>query len=684
MPLAANDPTGPSTALSVETLIPRAWYRSRFVDFEQGNALAQLGSLAAGGAGAGFATQFNEQIRAWEQELRVLTQAISFVRRELPAADEWTLFLEFQIPRRERRIDAVVLAGSVILTIEFKIGGLRFDRASTWQAEDYALDLRDFHSASRNHPVVPMLVATHVESAIETSAGTEVSVWRVGNSGLGGAIIDAVRTHTDALSPNIDPGLWENAGYRPAPTIVEATQRLFRGHSVSNLSHHYADNLHRTVDAIVAEVVAARTTGARTVCFVTGVPGAGKTLTGLEAVHRPEVSGGSAGLAAFLSGNGPLVGVLREALVRDAMSQGELRPSAVRRASSLIQIVHKFVEEYGIKHRDLEPHEHVVVYDEAQRGWDREKVGTWHMADYGSEAAIILDAMARKSDWAVVIALVGGGQEIHSGEAGLAEWGRALAESEVPWRVVASPEVLTGGTAVAGHRLFEGGKPIESRLMANDAMHLGVSVRSPRAAHIADWVNAVINIDANSARASLKQVRGFRMGLTRDLEAARTWLRDAARDERRAGLLASSGALRLRACGLEMDPAFQRQYPTPRWFLDPASDVRSSHRLEVALREFECQGLELDYVGLCWGDDLTMGASGQWDQREFRGSRWYNVKNAVRRRYALNKYRVLLTRAREGMVVWVPRGDPADPTRDPNRLDRTAEFLLEAGLPSID
>jgi len=180
-------------------------------------------------------------------------------------------------------------------------------------------------------------------------------------------------------------------------------------------------------------------------------------------------------------------------------------------------------------------------------------------------------------------------------------------------------------------------------------MHLSVSVRSPRAQHLAECVNAVLALDAATARESLRRVAGYRLGLTRDLAVARRWLRDAARGERRPGLLASSGSLRHRAYGLEMSPDFHRGYPIADWFLLPGSDVRSSHALEVAMTEFECQGLELDYVGLCWGDDLTIASEGTgWTMRAFKGTAWQDIRTPTKRQYLLNKYRVLLSRAREG------------------------------------
>jgi hypothetical protein len=293
--------------------------------------------------------------------------------------------------------------------------------------------------------------------------------------------------------------------------------------------------------------------------------------------------------------------------------------------------------------------------------------------------------MHRKAGWAAIIAIIGGGQETHEGEAGLEAWGEALGTSSSAWEVTVSPEALTGGTSVAGHHLFAGEVPANVRLRPEPAMHLSVSVRSPRAQYLAESINAVLALDPNAARIALQRVAGYRLGMTRDLAMARRWLWDAAREDRRPGLLASSGSLRHRVYGLEMSPDFHRAYPIADWFLRPRTDIRSSHSLEVAMTEFECQGLELDYVGLCWGDDLTIAAEGgRWAMREFKGANWRDIRSSVKQRYLLNKYRVLLSRAREGMIIWVPLGDPDDSTRDPARLDRTATFLESVGLELVN
>jgi hypothetical protein len=645
-----------------------------------------LGRLTNRSSGSGFASTSNLQISAWTDELAVLRREIDELVRLVPDSRDWTLLLEYEIPRRQKRIDAVLLTNSQVFSIELKLGSSRFERADRWQAEDYALDLRDFHLASRGHPVIPVLVATKAQTLAEPLPGADLPVHCVGADGLAERIAQLAERFTEPGELPLDPQAWDASAYSPTPSIIQATQQLFSTHTVANLSHTYADNLDATVAAIDEAVRIAQSRQQHTICFVTGVPGAGKTLAGLAAVHAGASTGSDEVRGAYLSGNGPLVRVLREAVALDAASRSGTKEEARRRTETLIQNVHEFLEEYGVKQPGLAPDENIVIFDEAQRAWNAKKLSARHASIEASEPALMLDIMSRKPSWAAVVALIGGGQEIHTGEAGLEEWGRALAGTTEPWRVVASPEVIVGGESVASHRLFEEAPPHHIELVEAASMHLSVSVRSPRARHLAEWVNAVLELRPDDARESLARVHGFRIGLTRSLDAARAWLRDAARGEFRAGLLASSGNLRLRTHGLEMSPDFLNKYPLEHWFLAPSDDFRSSHSLEVAMSEFKVQGLELDLVGLCWGDDLTVSETAGWEMRNLRGASWTQIRDSdsTNRGYLLNKYRVLLTRAREGMVIWVPRGSAADPTRDPARLDRTASHLLSAGVTLID
>ena len=475
------------------------------------------------------------------------------------------------------------------------------------------------------------------------------------------------------------------SAYRPTPTIIEAATLLYTGHSVRELSHRHAHNLDSTTEMLVREIEAARNYGHRVICFVTGVPGAGKTLTGLNVVHSPNFQQGNSLSGIFLSGNGPLVKIIREALVHSEVGKGIRKRDSEHNVTTFIQNVHDFLR-YHLEQTAQQPHEHLVVFDEAQRAWNQSQMLRKRGVE-ASEATLLLDVMERFNDWAAIVALVGGGQEIFLGEAGLEEWGRALENRSVPWRVVASPEVLIGGDSVAGHRLFNAVLPSNVLFEQNSLAHLDVVVRNHRAQRWAEWVNEVLSHDFEKAASLFPDSEEFPCFVTRDHENARAWLRMHYHldPEQRIGLVATSEDQRLRAYGLERSSSFRLNYPFEKWFLEPPTDVRSSFSLEIAASEFECQGLELDWVGVCWGGDLTPAEDHSgWDYRKFRGARWQYVRKDHEQAYACNRYRVLLTRARNGLVIWVPKGDSNDPTRDPERFDRVFAALRLAGVPLLE
>ena len=327
-----------------------------------------------------------------------------------------------------------------------------------------------------------------------------------------------------------------------------------------------------------------------------------------------------------------------------------------------------------------EPSNHAIIFDEAQRAWNRAQNKRKFNRDY-SEPEMLLGIMERHKDWAAVIALVGGGQEINDGEAGLEEWGRALSERSKNWAIFASPEVLTGGPSTAGHRLFDPSiAPLA--VQTNPALHLRTSNRSLRAENLATWVNHVIEGDAESAGA-LKIADRFPIFLSRDLAQTRTKLQQQGIGPVRYGLVGSSGAARLRAEGLEPNSTFHADYPWEHWYLAGESDLRASFRCEVFATEFEIQGLELDWIGLCWGGDFVWDGVRGWQLRKLLpgpNNRWVSIKNPDRRNYKRNAYRVLLTRARQGMIIFVPKGDELDSTSRPEEFDSIAEFLRECGV----
>jgi hypothetical protein len=654
-------------------------------------ARSVVGSLVSEKASAGFATQYAKQIEAWEEELRLLDLMTSSLVAQYPSCRNWSLLLEYEIPRRNKYPDAILLADDLVFVLEFKIGATTFDAAARWQVEDYALDLRDFHVQSQGRTIIPILVATGVSMTLPQvpvnvlpAAGYVWPVACLEPTALPTFLLAAYRAgHRPGIAA-IDPLAWDASPYRPSLSIIEAATTLFAGHSVREISHAYADNLSATTDQLIDAIHTAKQQGLRTLCFVTGVPGAGKTLTGLNAIHNVDQRSSEEWSGVFLSGNGPLVRIVRQAIVRDAVRlRGGSKKDATRKVSTFIQNVHDFMEAYRNGKSSEPPHENVVVFDEAQRAWSAEQVRKKRKVDR-SEPRMMLEIMERCPQWCVIVALVGGGQEIHLGEAGLEEWGRALSETARDWQILVSPEALVGGPSMVGHCVFDGAPPPNCRVTEKPGLHLNVTVRSPRAQVLTRWVNSVLEGDSETARRLITGTTEFPLVMTRDLDRARQWLRDRSRSEHRSGLLVSSGSLRHRAYGIEVSSGFRRGYPFDEWFLGSPGDVRTSYQLEVAATEFECQGLELDWAGVCWGDDLCIAPSGdRWTCRQFRGNRWQIIRKEQTRRYLLNKYRVLLTRAREGMLLWVPRGDPTDPTREPAPLNRTAAYLAAAGISSL-
>ena len=645
-----------------------------------------IGQLASGVFGTGINELSNAQERAWREEVRLLRDQLSAL-----VFQDWYIILEYEIPRRSRRPDVILLSATTIFVVEFKMGSSRWDSASRWQTESYARDLRDFHAESNGRKIIPILCVTGAEDDPsqneEKNEETSIVHELVKSNGSGlGPWLDRLNDESfDKLTPRINPQAWLNSSYRPTPTIIDAAVSLYQGNGVREISHHYAYNLDQTTDMVVEEISEAQRLGLRVAIFVTGVPGAGKTLTGLDVVHDPKLRHSDSLAGIFLSGNGPLVKIVREALVRSKSSDGLTRVERERQVSTFIQNVHNFTRHYRNNPLEL-PHENIVVFDEAQRAWNSEQMEKkWDIPT--SEPAMLLDIMERFSDWAVVIALVGGGQEIYLGEAGLEEWGRSLTDRQTKWKVVASREVLKGGDSVSGHKLFERGVPQNVSFHENPLAHLDLVVRSHRAQQWAGWVNHLLALNMDTARQYLPKVEEFPCYVTRELDTAKRWLRlhHNMDPEQRTGLIASSSDARFRAYGIEMSTGFHRSFPFERWFLDPDTDIRSSHLLEVAASEFECQGLELDWIGVCWGGDLvpTMDLS-SWEFKRFKGSKWQNVKQETEQAYTLNRYRVLLTRARNGMVIWVPPGDKNDPTRDPSRFDRIYRALRKAGVPTLE
>jgi len=649
----------------------------------------------------------NFLLRPDEEILGRLVQASPF-SVELPQRDAWLaqmailrtalagfggqgqVYFEFSVPRLGKRIDVVLVIRHVVFVIEFKVGETAFTSSATDQVWDYGLDLKNFHETSHEISVVPILVATQataVPYSFRESLQNDklLQPIHVTSNELRPAIQAALQVLSGSA---IDPTTWGQGGYLPTPTIIEAAMALYGGHAVEDISRRDASriNLSRTSDAISEVIRVSRDRSLKSICFVTGVPGAGKTLVGLN-IATKHIDDKSDLYSVFLSGNGPLVAVLREALARDKVRREKEAGRKAKKGRTLdevklfIQNIHHFRDECLI---DIEkvPAEHVAMFDEAQRAWNLEQTTRFMLRKKNtpgfskSEPEFLISCLDRHKDWAVVVCLVGGGQEINTGEAGISEWIEALRRSFPDWQIHISPNLHDSeyGAGEVLQKLSD-----DPNVTWNEDLHLSVSLRSFRAERVSSLVKSILDLEEEDATQVLKQVlRRYPIVLTRDLQRAKTWIRQHARGSERYGIVVSSEAQRLKPHAIDVrvntDPV--------HWFLDGKEDVRSSYYLEDVATEFQVQGLELDWACVVWDADFRFSGS-EWKHFSFVGDGWNRILKSERQAYLKNAYRVLLTRARQGMAVVVPNGDDSDPTRDKNFYDPTFHYLRRLGIPTL-
>ena len=614
---------------------------------------------------------------------------IDILQAELRGFDGF-IFLEFTIPRMGSRVDAVLVVGATIFVIEFKVGAPVVATADLHQVWDYALDLKNFHDASHALRIVPILVATEsdpLELAGPFFAEDLVAQPTAVNCANLRQFLDAIVDGQPGTSP-VDPIEWASSSYRPTPTIIEAARALYRHHAVEEIARHDAGatNLRVTSRRVEDLIEEASAKGKKIICLVTGVPGAGKTLVGLNVATRRDAPG-SPTHAVFLSGNAPLVAVLSEALTRDEVARQRSYGKKIRkgvvanRVKAFIQNIHHFRDEALID--STPPDDRVAIFDEAQRAWNAVQTSSFmrrkkNRPDFTqSEPEFLISYMDRHADWAAIICLVGGGQEINTGEAGIAGWLDALEVHFPKWEVHMSPHLSDSeygiGDVVVGFRERD-------RIHLDRNLHLGVSMRSYRAENASAFVKALLDCERREAEDHLRRLAArFPTAITRDIGRAKEWIRSHARGSERCGLVASSKAMRLKPHAIDVRVSINPVH----WFLGEQSDPRSSSFLEDAATEFQVQGLELDWVCLNWDADLRKASKG-WSYHDYRGARWQNIKKADNKNYLKNAYRVLLTRARQGMVIFVPPGDPGDATRLPEFYDGTYEYLRGLGITALD
>lgn len=652
----------------------RAYYDATISDFVRSDPDAIIGKLTQGSEFPVEPTQRD----AWFGQIEILKPILSKY--------EGAVYFEYSIPRMGERIDVVLLIGPAIFVLEFKVGEKEFTAYAVDQVCDYALDLKNFHETSHKRYIAPILIATKAK-AVD---------WVVGATPQNDKLLFPIRSTPDSLTSAIDAVLafadgerieakeWESGRYCPTPTIIEAAMALYRNHDIAEISRSDAGakNLHQTTDAISKIIWDAKERNRKSICFVTGVPGAGKTLIGLNIATKHLDADGDM-YSVFLSGNGPLVSILQEALSRDKIRRDK---SAKKRTSkkealsvvkAFIQNVHHYRDEYL---KDSKPPvDHVALFDEAQRAWDLEQTKNFMRRKKGlanfnqSEPEFLISCINRHTDWGVIVCLVGGGQEINTGEAGIGEWIEALNRSFPEWHIHISDR-LTDSEYGAG--TFLGKIKDRPNVSYSEDLHLAVSMRSFRAENVSLLVKQMLDLDIEAARQTFGQLsRNYPIVITRSLSAAKTWLKNNARGSERYGIVVSSSAERLRPHAIHVKAPIDPVH----WFLADKEDVRSSYYLEDVATEFSIQGLELDWACVTWDADFRY-VQNNWDHFSFCGAKWNRVRKDERKRYLKNAYRVLLTRARQGMVIVVPPGESEDPTRAPEFYNSTFEYLKSVGL----
>lgn len=684
-------------------MINRYFYKSSLSDFIQDSLDVIFGKISR----ADEMDTASTQKYAWEQEIQIMKQVLHpFVNEQAE------ILFEYTIPRLGKRIDVVVLLRERIFVIEFKAGENEFLHHDVDQVLDYALDLKNFHQGSVDRFIIPILVATesNMHSTLCQLSHYDDGIYEpllTNEEHLSDIFSMILKEPIPEVSHSVSISDWARSRYAPTPTIIEAARSLYLNHSVENITRHDSEGeqLKRTTQYVQKVIHETKEKKGKSICFVTGVPGAGKTLVGLNVAVQQETD---EDLAVYLSGNGPLVEVLTEALTRDKQAQEKAlgkkitKKEAEREVKRFIQIIHRYRDnmlgkihvvngelqidpdkELQDKKAGYGEVENIAIFDEAQRSWDNEHIASWlkrkkGFADFPmSEGEFLIWSLDQRKDWAVIVCLVGGGQEINTGEAGIGEWIRALNETFPHWQVYISNQLTA--------KEYAEGKVKEllnhnSYVTYSEDLHLAVSMRSFRAESLSNMVHYLLDGDVEKVRQTYAAISDrYPIVLTRDLDKAKAWLKQHARGNERYGMVVSSKAYRLKPLAIDV-----RCKPnTVHWFLDDINDVRSSLFLEDAASEFDIQGLELDWTCLIWDGDLRYNGK-SWDYFEFNGgNKWNRINKIERKTYQLNAYRVLLTRARQGMVICVPKGDAADNTRLPEFYDSTFYYLNSLGFEII-
>jgi DUF2075 family protein len=660
----------------------RAYYSNSISEFIGESNITVLGELSLNHSNR---TLEDLQKNAWVKQIEILkSQLVGLNGR---------IYFEFAIPRMGKRVDNVLIVNDVIFIIEFKVGDNNYDKYAIDQVIDYTIDLKNFHEGSHQAKLIPILVATNAKE-VDNSHPEVYSLCTAAKANACN-LNEILRKFINPKEKHIDYHLWESSIYKPTPTIIEAAQALYKGHNVKEItrSDSGAINLSKTAYCINEIVELSKEKNQKSICFVTGVPGAGKTLAGLN-IANERMNSDKDEHAVFLSGNGPLVDVLREALTRDEVSNARnsntsiTKKQAAIKANAFIQNIHHFRDDNLIS--DKSPVEKVVVFDEAQRAWTENQLNSFMKSKKGkenfnkSEPEFLIEVMNRHNDWCTVVCLIGGGQEINTGEAGLEEWLISIRKQFSNWNIYYSSQIVEDNNYVKSNELKTWLEKIGN---IRPDLHLAVSVRSFRSEKVSEFIHELLEVNKDNAKNLFNRIiKHYPLAITRDYNTAKEWLKTKAKGNERIGILVSSGARRLRPLGIDSENGIRSDSGKDKishWFLNNKDDIRSSSFLELPATQFAVQGLELDWVCLGWGGDLSFNGN-TWEYRNFAGNRWNKVNIIGNQEYLVNSYRVLLTRARQGMVIFIPHGSTLDKTRDPQYYDNTYKYLKDIGLVELD
>lgn len=645
-----------------------------------------LGILTKFGAKYGFDSSV-EQINAWENQILQLQEKL------YRSGCQGDIIFEYDIVRLGKRIDVILLIKHMVFSLEFKNGAKQYLARDAEQAEDYALDLKNFHKESENLFVCPILVATEAAekaNKIDAYEDGQIHLQYANNQNLMECIKNVYSKY--GSDEKIDAYKWYHSQYCPTPTIIEAAVTAYKDNTVAEIAHSEAGqaDIDKCENRILSIIDDAKKNKKKYICFVTGVPGAGKTLVGLDLAAK-NLNVADSTKAVYLSGNGPLVAVLRKALINNSVTRSiEKKKSRLSKderkeidvaISAFIQEAYNFRKE-SIRNNGVEPPENVIIFDEAQRCWNRNKLFDWTNKKMGialdmSEPEYFISVMDRRSDWAVIICLVGLGQDIYDGEVGINEWFRSCIEDFDKWELFYSSKLL--------EQLED--KNIDKGLLNNkrahiaDELHLSTSIRSFRSEKLSTFVDLLLNNNPDQAKSVYNEIiASYPLYLTRDFSRAKEYVRTKVRGSQRSGVIACSSAQRLKPEGIFVPTDIDVE----NWFLAPKEDLRSSNALEIVASEFKVQGLEIDYSVVAWDADLRR-ENNDWGYYNFKGTKWNRRNKPEQRRYLLNAYRVLLTRARQSMIIFVPKGtdEEIDITRNKKYYDDIYEYLLSCGIKEL-